>query len=126
MTGKIRVLLCDDQRLFRDGLRTILESENDFDVVGEASDGAEAVELSLRLRPDLVVLDIRMPRMDGVEATRRLRAADGPPVVILSTYDDDDFIVEALKAGAVGYLLKDFPSDELIKPCAPCTMGAAS
>jgi DNA-binding NarL/FixJ family response regulator len=112
---KIRVLLCDDQRLFRDGLRTILESEPDFEVVGEGSDGVEGVEMSLRLRPDLVVLDIRMPRMDGVEATRRIRAAGGPAVVILSTYDDDDFIVEALKAGAVGYLLKDFPSDELVK-----------
>ena len=115
MSPKIRVLLCDDQRLFRDGLRAILESETDFEVVGEASDGVAGVEMSLHLRPDLVVLDIRMPRMDGVEATRRIRAAGGPAVVILSTYDDDDFIVEALKAGAVGYLLKDFPSDELLK-----------
>jgi len=115
VVGKIRVLLCDDQRLFRDGLRTILESEPDFEVVGEAADGIAGVEMSLRMRPDLVVLDIRMPRMDGVEATRRIRAAAGPPVVILSTYDDDDFIVEALKAGAVGYVLKDFPSDELVK-----------
>jgi len=115
MPKKIRVLLCDDQRLFREGLRTILESEDDFEVAGEAADGAEAVELSLRLRPDLVLLDIRMPRVDGVEATRRIRAAGGPQVVILSTYDDDEFIFEALKAGAVGYLLKDFPSDELMK-----------
>jgi len=115
MKKKIRVLLCDDQRLFREGLRAILESEADFDVVGEGADGAEAVDLSLRLKPDLVVLDIRMPHVDGVEATRRIRAAGGPQVVILSTYDDDEFIFEALKAGAVGYLLKDFPSDELIK-----------
>lgn len=112
---KIRVLLGDDQRLLREGLRTILETEGDFEVVGEAADGVEAVELSLRLEPDLVLLDIRMPRMDGVEATRRIRAAGGPQVVILSTYDDDEFIFEALKAGAVGYLLKDFPAEELIK-----------
>ncbi len=115
MDKKIRILLCDDQRLFREGLRTILESEADFEVAGEASDGAEAVDLSLRLKPDLVLLDIRMPQMDGVEATRRIRAAGGPQVVILSTFDDDEFIFEALKAGAVGYLLKDFPADELIK-----------
>lgn len=115
MPEKIRVLLCDDQRLFREGLRALLESEDDFEVVGEAADGAEAVDLSMRLRPDLVLLDIRMPRVDGVEATRRIRAAGGPQVVILSTYDDDEFIFEALKAGAAGYLLKDFPSDELMK-----------
>lgn len=111
----IRVLLCDDQRLFREGLRTILEAEPDFEVVGEGSDGREAVELCSRLRPDLVLLDIRMPHMDGVEATRRIRGSGGPQVIILSTYDDDEFIFEALKAGAAGYLLKDFPAEELIK-----------
>lgn len=111
----IRVLLCDDQRLFREGLRTILEAEADFEVVGEGSDGREAVDLSSRLRPDLVLMDIRMPHIDGVEATRRIRGAGGPQVVILSTYDDDEFIFEALKAGAAGYLLKDFPAEELIK-----------
>lgn len=111
----IRVLLCDDQRLFRDGLRTILEAEDDFAVVGEAGDGREAVDLAFRVRPDLVLLDIRMPHMDGVEATRRIRASGGPQVVILSTYDDDEFIFEALKAGAAGYLLKDFPAEELVK-----------
>ncbi len=115
MAEKIRVLLCDDQRLFREGLRTLLESEADFEVVGEAVDGAEAIDLCMRLRPDLVLLDIRMPRVDGVEATRRIRAAGGPQVVILSTYDDDEFIFEALKAGAAGYLLKDFPAEELMK-----------
>ncbi|HEV8339515.1 MAG TPA: response regulator transcription factor [bacterium] len=115
MGGRIRVLLCDDQRLFREGLRTLIDAETDFEVVGEAGDGAEAVELCARLDPDLVVLDIRMPRMDGVEATRRIRTAGGPQVVILSTYDDDEFIFEALKAGAAGYLLKDFPAEELIK-----------
>lgn len=115
MGEKIRIVLCDDQRLFRDGLRTILEMEPDFEVVGEAADGEEGVTLTQRLRPDLILLDVRMPRMDGVEATRRIRAAGHTQVVILSTYDDDEFIVEALKADAAGYLLKDFPSEELIK-----------
>jgi DNA-binding NarL/FixJ family response regulator len=115
MGKKIRVLLCDDQRLFREGLRTILETEPDFEVVGEAADGTEVVSLAQRLRPDLVVMDIRMPRMNGVEATRQIRATGNSQVVILSTYDDDEFILGALKAGAAGYLLKDFPSEELIK-----------
>lgn len=115
MSQKIRILLCDDQRLFREGLRTILETESDFEVAGEAANGEEAVALAQQLAPDLVLLDVRMPRMDGVEATRRIRAAGDRQVVILSTYDDDEFILEALKAGAAGYLLKDFPSEELIK-----------
>ncbi len=115
MPGKIRILLCDDQRLFREGLRTLIEAEADFEVIGEAADGLQAVDLCARLRPDIVLLDIRMPELDGVEATRRIRAAGGPEVVILSTYDDDEFIFEALKAGAAGYLLKDFPAEELIK-----------
>ncbi len=124
MGEKIRIVLCDDQRLFRDGLRTILEMEPDFEVVGEAADGEEAVTLTQRLRPDLIVLDVRMPRMDGVEATRRIRAAGHTQVVILSTYDDDEFILEALKADAAGYLLKDFPSEELIKALRTIHHGA--
>lgn len=115
MGKRIRVLLCDDQRLFREGLRTILETEPDFEVVGEAADGNEAVSLARRLRPDLVIMDVRMPRMNGVDATRQIRTYGASQVVILSTFDDDEFILGALKAGAVGYLLKDFPSEELLK-----------
>ncbi len=114
MGRKIRILLCDDQRLFREGLRTILETEPDFEVVGEAANGDEAVALTDRLHPDLIVLDVRMPGMDGVEATRRIRAGGTTQVVILSTFDDDESVIDALKAGAVGYLLKDFPSEELL------------
>jgi DNA-binding NarL/FixJ family response regulator len=108
-------LLADDQVLFRQGLRMILESEPDLEVVGEAGDGLEAVELARARQPDVVLMDIRMPRMDGVEATRRIREAGGTQVVILSTYDDDELVFEALRVGAAGYLLKDFPAEELIK-----------
>jgi DNA-binding NarL/FixJ family response regulator len=115
MASRIRLLLADDQVLFRQGLRTILESEPDLQVVGEAGDGLEAVELARTRQPDVVLMDIRMPRMDGVEATRRIREAGGTQVVILSTYDDDELVFEALRVGAAGYLLKDFPAEELIK-----------
>jgi len=115
MASRIRLLLADDQVLFRQGLRTILESEPDLEVVGEAGDGLEAVELTRTRQPDVVLMDIRMPRMDGVEATRRIREAGGAQVVILSTYDDDELVFEALRVGAAGYLLKDFPAEELIK-----------
>ena len=115
MASRIRLLLADDQVLFRQGLRTILESEPDLQVVGEAGDGLEAVELARTRQPDVVLMDIRMPRMDGVEATRRIREAGGTEVVILSTYDDDELVFEALRVGAAGYLLKDFPAEELIK-----------
>ncbi|GBD29291.1 Transcriptional regulatory protein LiaR [bacterium HR32] len=115
MASRIRLLLADDQVLFRQGLRTILESEPDLEVVGEAGDGLEAVELARTRQPDVVLMDVRMPRMDGVEATRRIRKAGGPQVVILSTYDDDELVFEALRVGAAGYLLKDFPAEELVK-----------
>ncbi len=115
MARRVRVLLADDQLLFRQGLRTILESEPDLEVVGEASDGLEAVSLAQSRAPDVVLMDVRMPRVDGVEATRRIRAGGGPQVLILSTYDDDELVLEALRAGAAGYLLKDFPADELVK-----------
>ena len=108
----IRVLVVDDQELVRAGLRTILDSAGDMRVVGEAADGAAAVEAAMSVRPDVVLMDIRMPRMDGVEATRRLRDSR---VVILTTFDHDDYVVEALRAGASGFLVKDAPSEELLR-----------
>jgi DNA-binding NarL/FixJ family response regulator len=112
----IRVLLVDDQQLVRAGFRLILETEGDIEVAGEAADGRTGVELARRLRPDVVLMDIRMPELDGVEATR-LVAASGPSaprVLILTTYDADEYVVEALRAGASGFLLKDAPPQRLI------------
>ena len=104
----IRTLVVDDQALVRGGLRAMLEAHDDIDVVGEAGDGAEAVEQARLRRPDVVLMDIRMPRMDGIEATRRLSAADRPPrVLILTTFDVDEYVYEAMRAGAAGFLLKD-------------------
>jgi DNA-binding NarL/FixJ family response regulator len=111
----IRVLLVDDQPLLRTGFRLILQSEPDIEVVGEAGDGEVALSQVRALRPDVVLMDIRMPRMDGVEATRRLAALDGPPrVLVLTTYDLDEYVVESLRAGASGFLLKDAPAEELV------------
>ena len=110
----IRLLLVDDQRLMRDGLRTLLELESDFEVVGEAENGAQALESYRQLTPDVILMDIRMPQMDGVEATRRLREIDPEArVIILTTFDDNEYVFEGLRAGALGYLLKDVSSDEL-------------
>jgi DNA-binding NarL/FixJ family response regulator len=114
MTELIRLLLVDDQRLMRDGLRTLLELESDFEVVGEAKNGAEALEAYRQHSPDVILMDIRMPVMDGVEATRRLREADpASKVIILTTFDDNEYVFEGLRAGALGYLLKDVSGDEL-------------
>jgi DNA-binding NarL/FixJ family response regulator len=110
----IRLLLVDDQRLMRDGLRILLELESDFEVAGEAEDGAQALESYRQLSPDVVLMDIRMPVMDGVEATRHLRESDpNAKVIILTTFDDNEYVFEGLRAGALGYLLKDVSGDEL-------------
>ena len=115
-TRQVRVVLADDQRLVRAGFRMVLESDDRIDVVAEAGDGREAVETVRRVRPDVVLMDIRMPVMDGVEATRRIVAAQecaSTRVVMLTTYELDDYITDALQAGASGFLLKDVEPDEL-------------
>ena len=111
----IRVLIADDQDLVRAGLRMILEAADELDVVAEAADGDAAVELAVKCEPDVVLMDIRMPRCDGIQATRRLAATARPPkVVILTTFDTDDNVYDALAAGASGFLLKTAPPARLI------------
>jgi DNA-binding NarL/FixJ family response regulator len=110
----IRVLLADDQALVRGGFRSILEREDDIEVVGEAVDGDEAVELARSAHPDVVLMDVRMPRLDGITATARVLAAPDPPqVLILTTFDLEEYVFEALRAGAAGFLLKSAPPREL-------------
>ena len=122
----IRVLLVDDQQLVRTGFRMILADEEDIEVVGEASNGSEAVEVAGKIRPDVVVMDIRMPVMDGVEATSRLgEAVDPPRVLVLTTFDADNHVVEALRAGASGFLLKDVPPDEFVRALRIVAAGEA-
>ena len=111
----IRVLLADDQALVRAGFRMILKSEPGIEVVGEAGDGSEAVALARTLDPNVVLMDVRMPEMDGIEATRRIVDGDGAPrVLVLTTFDLDEYVYEALRAGASGFLLKDAPEDQLL------------
>ncbi|MEV7970430.1 response regulator transcription factor [Sphaerisporangium sp. NPDC088356] len=111
----IRVVLVDDQELVRAGFRMVLGAQPDIDVVGEAADGAAAVRLLESLKADVVLMDVRMPRVDGVEATRLITAMPGPPrVLILTTFDLDEYAFTALKAGASGFLLKDVPPSDLI------------
>ena len=111
----IRVLLADDQALVRAGLRKILESEPDLEVVAEAADGNEAIEAAARTQPDLVIMDIRMPALDGLEATRRLSTRPtAPRILILTTFGLDQYVYDALRAGASGFMLKDAPPDELV------------
>jgi DNA-binding NarL/FixJ family response regulator len=112
----ILILIAEDQTLMRQGLKTILDLEEGFDVVGEASDGQEAVDRALALRPDVVLMDVQMPRMTGVEATSLLAAAlPTARVIILTTFDYDEYVFDGIKAGARGYLLKDTPATELLE-----------
>jgi DNA-binding NarL/FixJ family response regulator len=111
----IRIALVDDQELVRTGFRMVLDAQQDMTVVGEAPDGLAAVELARTREPDVMVMDVRMPRLDGVEATRRIcRAGDRPRVLMLTTFDLDEYAFAALKAGASGFLLKDTPPEELL------------
>jgi DNA-binding NarL/FixJ family response regulator len=121
----IRVLIADDQELLRAGFRKLLDAEDAITVAGEAADGAEAVALATRLAPDVVLMDIRMPRLDGLEATRRLTGSTSVKVLILTTYDLDEYVFEALRAGASGFLLKDSPPDTLISGIATVARGDA-
>jgi len=114
-TGPARLLLADDHDLVRGGFNRMLDREADLEVVGEAANGREAVELCRSLRPDLVLMDVRMPKMDGLEATRAIKAAQpGVSVLVVTTYENPDYLLEALKAGAAGYLLKDVPKKQLL------------
>jgi DNA-binding NarL/FixJ family response regulator len=121
----VRVLIADDQAMVRAGFRMILEFEPDMEVVGEAADGEQAVAAARRTRADVVVMDIRMPRLDGVAATRRLLAELDPPpdIVMVTTFDDDDSLYEALRAGASGFLLKNAPPEQLVEAVRTVAAG---
>lgn len=110
----IRVMLVDDQAMVRAGLRMIIETAGDMTVVGEARDGLAAIDLVQRCSPDVVLMDVRMPRLDGIEATARIVGSDGPRVLMLTTFDLDDYVYAALRAGASGFLLKDAEAEQLL------------
>jgi len=124
----LSVLIVDDQALVRAGFRMILDAEEGIEVAGEAADGADAVAEAQRLRPDVILMDVRMPQMDGIEATRRLLAADGgldSKVVMLTTFDMDEYVYDALRAGASGFLLKDVPPEQLVAGIRAVAQGDA-
>jgi DNA-binding NarL/FixJ family response regulator len=121
----IRVLLVDDQELVRAGLRRILATTDDIDVAGECGDGREVPAAVRDHAPDVVLMDIRMKDVDGVEATRRLRADGGPPVLVLTTFDDDELLSGALRAGAAGFQLKDAPGEEIVRAVRTVAAGEA-
>jgi DNA-binding NarL/FixJ family response regulator len=130
--SRVRVLIADDQALVRAGFRMILEAQPDFDVIGEAPDGETAVRLALRHRPDVVLMDIRMPGLDGLEATRRLMSMDvqavpapRPRIIILTTFDLDEYVYAALQAGACGFLLKDVSPEHLVGAVRTVAAGDA-
>lgn len=112
----MKILLCDDQAVIRDGLEMLLSLERDIQIVATAQDGAEAVELAAQKQPDLILMDLKMPGTNGIEATRQIRAnLPGIKVLVLTTYDDDEWIFDAIRAGASGYLLKDTPREKIVE-----------
>jgi len=123
-----RVLVVDDQALLRTAFSSLIDAEDDLEVVGQAADGREAVEIAARLRPEVVVMDVRMPVMDGIEATRQITARQGPDVprvLILTTFDLDEYVFEALRAGASGFALKSRPLEELLTAIRTVAAGEA-
>lgn len=128
MTTPVRVLVCDDQALIRTGFATIIGAQPDMEVVGECGDGRTAVDLARRLNPDMVVMDVRMPVLDGIEATRLLAGAgvaDPVKVLVVTTFNLDEYVYEALRAGASGFLLKDAPPAQLLHGIRTVAAGAA-
>jgi DNA-binding NarL/FixJ family response regulator len=127
VSAPVRVVIADDEALVRKGLRMILEVEADLEVVGEAADGALALSVARETRPDVVVMDVRMPQMNGLETTRRLLAdaEHHPHVLLLTTFDLDDYVYEALRAGATGFVLKDMPSEQLVAAIHTVARGDA-
>jgi DNA-binding NarL/FixJ family response regulator len=128
VTAPLRVLVCDDQALIRTGFTTIIDAQPDLEVVAECGDGRAAVELAGRLRPDVVVMDVRMPVLDGIEATRLLAGAgvaDPVKVLVVTTFNLDEYVYEALRAGASGFLLKDAPPAQLLQGIHTVASGAA-
>jgi DNA-binding NarL/FixJ family response regulator len=124
MKDSIKILLVDDHAMFREGLKTLLSVQPDFCVVGEASNGEEAVRLAVERQPTIVLMDLRMPVLDGVSATRRLhQVLPGCRVIVLTTFDDDEYVFDGLRAGAVGYLLKDASSDKLFEAIHAAARG---
>ncbi len=124
----VRIVVADDQELMRNGLRMVLEAEEDFEIVGEAANGAEAVDLAMRSAPDVVLMDVRMPGMDGIEATRQLAQSEITErvrVLILTTFDLDEYVYGALRAGASGFLLKDAPPDQIAHAVRTVAAGNA-
>jgi DNA-binding NarL/FixJ family response regulator len=124
----IRVLVVDDEALLRTAFSSLIDAEDDLEVVGEAADGRQAVQVAARLRPDVVVMDVRMPVMDGIEATRQITAGQGagvPRVLILTTFDLDEYVFEALRAGASGFALKSRPLEELLSAIRTVAAGEA-
>lgn len=120
----IKILLVDDQSLFREGLRTLLSVQSDFEISGEASNGEEAIRMALQLKPDVILMDLRMPVMDGVKATERLKTVSpSSRVIVLTTFDDDELVFDGLRAGAIGYLLKDVSSSKLFDAIRAASNG---